>query len=73
MVQEKSEKKARIKWPFPRTTLEQALKIPSAIKATVATPGNRRRFAKRLVLVRRECVVLYDCCFPRLRLDDRDA
>src|SRR5437870_12338196 len=25
-------KKARVRWPFPRTTLEEALKIPYAIK-----------------------------------------
>lgn len=28
----KINKKARVKWPFPRTTLEQALKVPCAIK-----------------------------------------
>ncbi len=28
----KASKKTRVKWPFPRTTLEQALKIPYAIK-----------------------------------------
>jgi len=27
-----AEKKARVRWPFPRTTLEEALKIPNAIK-----------------------------------------
>jgi hypothetical protein len=27
-----AEKKARVRWPFPRTTLEEALKIPYAIK-----------------------------------------
>lgn len=31
-VSAKAGKKARVKWPFPRTTLEQALKIPYAIK-----------------------------------------
>ena len=28
----KAEKKARVRWPFPRTTLEEALKIAYAIK-----------------------------------------
>jgi hypothetical protein len=32
MKARRAEKKARIRWPFPRATLEEALKIPYAIK-----------------------------------------
>jgi hypothetical protein len=31
-AQNKPEAKQKVRWPFPRATLEQALKIPQAIK-----------------------------------------
>lgn len=32
MAKKTSDKKQRVRWPFPRATLEQALAIPSAVK-----------------------------------------
>ena len=48
-----AEKKVRIRWPFPRATLEEALKSPwPSRRRTAGTLGNLKRFGKRSGLAR---------------------
>jgi hypothetical protein len=65
-------KKARVRWPFPRATLEEALKIASPLRnITAGTHGSPTRYGSDWGRHRWQHVLLSYCSVTRLRADNR--
>ena len=68
-----AEKKVRIRWPFPRATLEEALKIPVAIKEKNGGNPWQPEEVRQAIggWHGRQRILLSYCCFSRLRANYR--